>query len=43
LEAAPIVEPSLRSTPDIALWFLLGGFAAMIVYLVVMWVKSWKK
>ena len=32
--AAPII-PAVQSLPDIALWFLMGSIAALLIYLVV--------
>ena len=32
--------PTLSSKPDIALWFLIGGFTALIVYLIIALIKE---
>lgn len=43
-KAAELTAESVSSAPDLALWFLLGGFTAIVVYLLVNLVREyWKK
>ena len=33
----------VSSQPDIALWFLIGSFATILIYLIIMTIKEWVK
>ena len=33
----------VSSTPDIALWFLIGGMSAVVVYILVVLIREWLK
>lgn len=42
--AAEIVADTgaaVSGSPDIALWFLVGGLSAVLIYIVVVWVMDW--
>jgi DNA-binding transcriptional ArsR family regulator len=34
--------PTVSSSPDIALWFLVGGLSAVLLYVVVVWIMDWR-
>lgn len=40
-EAAREYAPLIIQKPDIALWFLIGGFTVILIYLLVILIKEW--
>jgi DNA-binding transcriptional ArsR family regulator len=54
MEAAPMLADTAvesykamnclpQSSPDIGLWFLVGSMSAIVIYLIVMLIKEWRK
>lgn len=41
--AAERVAGAVIDKPDIALWFFIGSIATILIYLLVVWIKEWRR
>ena len=43
VESYPVMNCLPQSSPDVGLWFLVGSLSAIVIYLIIMVVKEWRK
>ena len=43
LNAAPALQGCYSSQPDIALWFLIGSLSAILIYVIILLIRDWRK